>query len=77
MIKKILLATAILMLSLVLDDLTQSQLLVRPATAQTATTKPNIVVIMGDDIGWFNLGAYNGGMMLNAPQTRHTRNPEA
>jgi hypothetical protein len=21
---------------------------------------------MRDDIGWFNLGAYNGGMMLNA-----------
>src|SRR5450432_4904376 len=35
------------------------------ATAQTAK-KPNIVVIMGDDIGWFNLGAYNGGMMLSA-----------
>jgi arylsulfatase A-like enzyme len=33
------------------------------ATAQTPK-KPNIVVIMGDDIGWFNLGAYNGGMML-------------
>jgi hypothetical protein len=28
--------------------------------------KPNIIVIMGDDIGWFNLGAYNGGIMLNA-----------
>ncbi len=25
--------------------------------------KPNIVVIMGDDIGWFNIGAYNRGMM--------------
>ena len=25
--------------------------------------KPNIVVIMGDDIGWFNIGAYNMGMM--------------
>jgi arylsulfatase A-like enzyme len=66
MIKKFLLATAILMLPLVLDGLAQSQLLVRSATAQTATTKPNIVVIMGDDIGWFNLGAYNSGTMLNA-----------
>jgi arylsulfatase len=24
---------------------------------------PNIVVIMGDDIGWFNVGAYHQGMM--------------
>src|SRR5450755_4469115 len=35
-----------------------------PALAQQK--KPNILVIMGDDIGWFNLGSYNGGMMLNA-----------
>jgi arylsulfatase A-like enzyme len=28
-----------------------------------AADKPNIVVIMGDDIGWFNIGAYNQGMM--------------
>jgi len=25
--------------------------------------KPNIVVIMGDDLGWFNIGAYHRGMM--------------
>ena len=25
--------------------------------------KPNIVVIMGDDIGWFNVGAYHRGLM--------------
>ncbi|TFH22014.1 MAG: arylsulfatase [Myxococcales bacterium] len=33
------------------------------ANAQAADTKPNIVVIMADDIGWFNIGAYNQGMM--------------
>src|ERR1700716_77128 len=36
----------------------------QPATApSTAGQKPNIVVIMGDDIGIWNLGAYNRGMM--------------
>src|SRR5215218_10971771 len=33
-----------------------------PANAQEAK-KPNIVVIMGDDVGWFNIGAYHRGMM--------------
>jgi arylsulfatase A-like enzyme len=28
-----------------------------------AQAKPNILVIMGDDIGWFNIGAYNQGIM--------------
>ena len=36
----------------------------QPATAPaTAGQKPNIVVVMGDDIGWFNVGAYNQGIM--------------
>ena len=29
----------------------------------SAADKPNIVVIMGDDIGWSNIGAYNQGLM--------------
>ncbi len=33
-----------------------------PATAQDAA-KPNILVIWGDDIGQFNVSAYNNGMM--------------
>jgi arylsulfatase A-like enzyme len=28
-----------------------------------AQKKPNIVVIMGDDIGWLNMGCYNQGLM--------------
>jgi arylsulfatase len=28
-----------------------------------ATTKPNILIIWGDDIGWFNVSAYNHGVM--------------
>jgi arylsulfatase A-like enzyme len=35
-------------------------------SASAQQKKPNILVIMGDDIGWFNLGSYNGGIMLNA-----------
>ncbi len=31
--------------------------------AQATPQKPNIVVIMGDDIGWSNFGVYNRGMM--------------
>ena len=41
-------------------------LLVAPLAAVTAlaqTTKPNILVIMGDDVGWFNIGAYHQGIM--------------
>jgi arylsulfatase A-like enzyme len=42
------------------------------ATVQTAVAqaqqaapgaKPNILVIMGDDVGWFNIGAYHRGIM--------------
>jgi len=33
------------------------------ATAQTADKKPNIVFIMGDDIGMWNIGAYHRGLM--------------
>jgi arylsulfatase A-like enzyme len=35
----------------------------QPAPAPAAGSKPNIVVIMGDDIGWFNIGAYHQGIM--------------
>ena len=34
-----------------------------PANAQQQQRKPNIVVIMGDDVGWFNIGAYHQGIM--------------
>jgi len=33
-----------------------------PALAQDQK-KPNILVIMGDDVGWFNIGAYHQGIM--------------
>jgi arylsulfatase A-like enzyme len=31
--------------------------------AAPSGSQPNILFIMGDDIGWFNIGAYNRGMM--------------
>jgi arylsulfatase A-like enzyme len=37
--------------------------LVSSAQAQAPAQKPNIVVIMGDDVGWFNIGAYHRGIM--------------
>ena len=37
---------------------------VTPSVAQDK--KPNILVIMGDDIGWENIGSYHQGLMLDA-----------
>src|SRR5262245_31904954 len=46
--------------------------LTSPAQAQQPTPapasvgqRPNIVFIMGDDIGWFNIGAYHQGIMAS------------
>jgi arylsulfatase A-like enzyme len=41
-----------------------AQLQSRPTSAQQQQ-KPNIVVIMGDDIGWSNVGAYHQGLMYS------------
>jgi len=38
-------------------------MLVVPAFAADSHKQPNIIFIMGDDIGWFNIGAYNQGIM--------------
>src|SRR5438093_11212337 len=43
-------------------------LAVAPAAAQP---KPNIVVIMGDDIGIWNIGAYHRGMMAGRTPNLH------
>jgi arylsulfatase len=37
--------------------------IVTPSLWSQSQAKPNIVFIMGDDIGWFNIGAYHHGMM--------------
>ena len=52
---------------------------VAQASARIAATgkKPNILFIMGDDVGWFNIGAYHQGIMSgktpNLDQTRPRR----
>ena len=40
-----------------------SLVLIAAAGAQDAGAKPNILVIMGDDIGYWNISAYNRGQM--------------
>jgi arylsulfatase A-like enzyme len=35
----------------------------QPVPAQAQEKPPNILVIMGDDVGWFNIGAYHRGIM--------------
>ena len=43
---------------------TTSLLIGMSANAQAQEKrKPNILVIMGDDVGWFNIGAYHQGIM--------------
>ncbi|MFO1092250.1 MAG: sulfatase-like hydrolase/transferase [Planctomycetaceae bacterium] len=37
--------------------------LITPAARAQSSGKPNILVIMGDDIGWFNPSCYNSGIM--------------
>ena len=54
MIKSSFLATAILALPLAFSSV---------ASAQTTTKKPNIVMIMADDVGIWNVSAYHRGMM--------------
>jgi arylsulfatase len=41
----------------------------KPSGSSLTQSAPNIVFVMADDIGWFNLGAYHRGMM--ASRTPH------
>src|SRR5471032_2800579 len=54
MIKNSYLATAIIALPLAFGS---------AASAQTPAKKPNIIMIMGDDVGMWNISAYHQGMM--------------
>src|SRR3954452_3140440 len=39
------------------------------SAVQAQPRQPNILVIMGDDIGWSNLGSYHQGLMLDTTPT--------
>ena len=47
-----------------------------PAAAQQQQ-KPNILVIMGDDVGWFNVGAYHAASCLVRRRTSISWHPKA
>ena len=53
--------TALVAAALTSDALAQAQRAAAPAAG--SARKPNILFIMGDDIGWFNISAYNLGIM--------------
>src|SRR5215467_1953456 len=56
---------SLLALSAVSGAQAQAQPAPSAATAppQSPGTKPNVLMIMADDIGWFNVSAYNLGIM--------------
>jgi arylsulfatase A-like enzyme len=59
--RKILLATTALAAASALGS--AAPVSVAQAQQPASGKQPNILVIMGDDIGWFNVGAYHQGMM--------------
>lgn len=44
-----------------------------PALAQTAPSKPNIVLVLMDNLGWGELGVYGGGILRGSATPRLDR----
>ena len=66
--RSVLLGTSSLVAAAALTSsaLAQTQKAATPSAASSGGTtgsKPNILFIMGDDIGWYNVSAYNMGIM--------------
>ena len=61
--RNILLASTSLAAASALGAAAGVQQAVAQAQRSSPSGKPNILVIMGDDVGWFNIGAYHRGMM--------------
>lgn len=52
---------------LALSTLCGAQSWCPPAAAQPTASRPNIIMIMADDVGYWNVGAYSHGMMVPTP----------
>src|SRR5215472_16092305 len=61
--RNMLLAGTTLAAASALSSAAAVQTAVAQAQQAAPSGKPNILVIMGDDIGWFNIGAYHQGIM--------------
>ncbi len=61
--RKMLLGSTTLAAASALGTAVGVQKAVAQAQQASAGGKPNILVIMGDDVGWFNIGAYHRGIM--------------
>ena len=61
--RNMLLAGTTLAAASALSSAASVQRAVAQAQQAAPSGKPNILVIMGDDVGWFNIGAYHQGIM--------------
>jgi arylsulfatase A-like enzyme len=61
--RNILLASTTLAAASALGTAAGVQKAVAQAQQSSPSGRPNILVIMGDDVGWFNIGAYHRGIM--------------
>jgi len=61
--RKVLLGSTTLAAASALGTAAGTQKAVAQAQQASAGGRPNILVIMGDDVGWFNIGAYHRGIM--------------
>src|SRR5579863_8595022 len=61
--RNMLLAGTTLTVAATLGTAAGVQKAVAQAQQSSPSGKPNILVIMGDDVGWFNIGAYHQGIM--------------
>jgi arylsulfatase A-like enzyme len=61
--RKVLLASTTLIAASALGATASTQTTEAQAQPAPSSRPPNILVIMGDDVGWFNIGAYHQGIM--------------